>query len=140
MFSVLQYFEYSTHYEIRHNIQKELCLHGAASTVKLDDCQYKGRNTFVGAEQKWELKDVSLVFQTGACFIFYSSAKIMVCSPLDIGPVILHAGVEDVSERPSRASFSGTLQPLRQIPTLGLCLSEETKTTLQIATVSASTY
>lgn len=58
---VPQYFEYSTHREVRHNIQKELCLHGAGGVVKLEECQYKGRNTFVGAEQKWELKDVSLV-------------------------------------------------------------------------------
>lgn len=59
--AVSQYFEYSTHHEIRHNIQKELCLHGAEGTVKLEDCQYKGRNTFVGADQKWELKEVSVV-------------------------------------------------------------------------------
>lgn len=37
-------------------------MHGAEGAVKLEDCQYKGRNTFVGAEQKWELKDVSVVF------------------------------------------------------------------------------
>ena len=61
-FSLPQYFEYSTHHEIRHNIQKELCLHGAEGAVKLEDCQYKGRSTFVGAMQKWELKDVSLSF------------------------------------------------------------------------------
>lgn len=61
MFTILfpQYFEYSTRDEIRHNIQKELCLQGAGVAVKLEDCQYKGRNTFVGAQQKWELKDVS---------------------------------------------------------------------------------
>lgn len=61
-FLCLQYFEYSTHLEIRHNIQKELCLHGAEGPVKLEECQYKGRSSFVGAEQKWELKDVSFVF------------------------------------------------------------------------------
>lgn len=60
-----QYFEYSSHHEIRHNIQKELCLHGAEGTVKLEDCQYKGRNTFVGAEQNWELKDNQLLFIPG---------------------------------------------------------------------------
>uniref|UniRef100_H3DGG4 Polypeptide N-acetylgalactosaminyltransferase n=1 Tax=Tetraodon nigroviridis TaxID=99883 RepID=H3DGG4_TETNG len=57
-----QYFEYSTHHEIRHNIQKELCLHGAAGAVRLEECQYKGRNTLVGAEQKWQLKDNRLVY------------------------------------------------------------------------------
>lgn len=37
-------------------------MHGAEGAVKLEDCQYKGKKTVVGAEQKWELKDVSLVF------------------------------------------------------------------------------
>lgn len=36
-------------------------MHGAAGAVKLEECQYKGRNTLVGAEQKWQLKEVSLV-------------------------------------------------------------------------------
>lgn len=36
-------------------------MHGAAGAVRLEECQYKGRNTLVGAEQKWQLKDVSLV-------------------------------------------------------------------------------
>ncbi|MBN3326432.1 GALT3 acetylgalactosaminyltransferase, partial [Atractosteus spatula] len=61
-----QYFEYSTHHEIRHNIQKELCLHGTEGAVKLDDCQYKGRNTLVGVEQKWELREDQLLFNPGS--------------------------------------------------------------------------
>lgn len=61
LFLCPQYFEYSTHLDIRHNIQKELCLHGAGGLVKLEECQYKGGTTSVGAEQKWELKDVSWV-------------------------------------------------------------------------------
>uniref|UniRef100_A0A1A8NWK3 Polypeptide N-acetylgalactosaminyltransferase n=2 Tax=Nothobranchius rachovii TaxID=451742 RepID=A0A1A8NWK3_9TELE len=60
-----QYFEYSTRHEIRHNIQKELCLHGSDAAVSLEDCQYKGRNTFVGAEQKWGLKDNRLLHLIG---------------------------------------------------------------------------
>uniref|UniRef100_A0A3Q4AK12 Polypeptide N-acetylgalactosaminyltransferase n=1 Tax=Mola mola TaxID=94237 RepID=A0A3Q4AK12_MOLML len=60
-----QYFEFSTRHEIRHNIQKELCLHGAEGAVKLEDCQYKSRNTFVGAEQKWELKNNQLLYIPG---------------------------------------------------------------------------
>lgn len=36
-------------------------MHGAAGAVKLEECQYKGRNTLVGAEQKWQLKAVSLI-------------------------------------------------------------------------------
>uniref|UniRef100_A0A8C5CUH1 Polypeptide N-acetylgalactosaminyltransferase n=1 Tax=Gadus morhua TaxID=8049 RepID=A0A8C5CUH1_GADMO len=61
-----QYFEYSSHQEIRHNIQKELCLHGKDGLVKLEDCQYKGKHTLVGAEQEWELKDNHLFYLRGA--------------------------------------------------------------------------
>ncbi|XP_061548176.1 polypeptide N-acetylgalactosaminyltransferase 3 isoform X2 [Phycodurus eques] len=57
-----QYFEFSTHHDIRHNIQKELCLHGAEGAVKLEACQYKGGNTVVDPEQKWELKDNQLFY------------------------------------------------------------------------------
>lgn len=42
-------------------MQKELCLHGAEGTVKMEECQYKGGSTSVGAEQKWELKEVSFL-------------------------------------------------------------------------------
>ncbi|KAG2459554.1 polypeptide N-acetylgalactosaminyltransferase 3 isoform X2 [Polypterus senegalus] len=53
-----QYFEYSTHEEIRHNIQKELCLHGTAgAAVRLEECQYKGRDTRVAGEEKWALRE-----------------------------------------------------------------------------------
>ncbi|XP_061827673.1 polypeptide N-acetylgalactosaminyltransferase 3 isoform X1 [Nerophis lumbriciformis] len=57
-----QYFELSTHQELRHNIQKELCLHGAEEAVKLEVCQYKGRNTLVGPQQEWQLKDEQLFY------------------------------------------------------------------------------
>lgn len=60
-----QYFEYSTRHEIRHNVEKELCLHGAERALKLEECQYKGRKTAVGAEQKWELKDNQLFYIPG---------------------------------------------------------------------------
>ncbi|XP_077436402.1 polypeptide N-acetylgalactosaminyltransferase 3 isoform X2 [Vanacampus margaritifer] len=60
-----QYFELSTHRDIRHNVQKELCLHGAEGTVKLEACQYKGGKTVVGPEQKWELQDNQLVYMPG---------------------------------------------------------------------------
>ena len=35
-------------------------MHGKDGQVKLEDCQYKGKHTLVGAEQKWELEDVSM--------------------------------------------------------------------------------
>ncbi|XP_023669415.2 polypeptide N-acetylgalactosaminyltransferase 3 [Paramormyrops kingsleyae] len=55
-----QYFEYSTRHELRHNIQKELCMHATQADVKLQDCQYKGRNSFVAAEQNWEFQGQQL--------------------------------------------------------------------------------
>ncbi|KAA8588178.1 hypothetical protein FQN60_001372 [Etheostoma spectabile] len=82
-----QYFEFSTHHEIRHNIQKELCLHGAEGTVKLEDCQYKGRNTFVGAEQKWELKDNQLFYIPGwnMCLSArHEHPSLATCNPSDM--------------------------------------------------------
>ncbi|XP_061698633.1 polypeptide N-acetylgalactosaminyltransferase 3 [Syngnathoides biaculeatus] len=57
-----QYFEFSTHHDIRHNIQKELCLHGSEGAVKLEPCQYQGRDTVVGPEQQWELQDNQLFY------------------------------------------------------------------------------
>ncbi|KAM4776240.1 polypeptide N-acetylgalactosaminyltransferase 3 isoform 3-T4 [Cyanocitta cristata] len=48
-----QYFEYSAHHEIRHNIQKELCLHAAKGPVQLRECTYKGQKTFAVGEEQW---------------------------------------------------------------------------------------
>ncbi|XP_041117877.1 polypeptide N-acetylgalactosaminyltransferase 3-like [Polyodon spathula] len=56
-----QYFEYSTHHEIRHNIQKELCLHTTEEVVTLEECQFKGQNTHVAVEEKWELREDHLI-------------------------------------------------------------------------------
>ncbi|XP_067155213.1 polypeptide N-acetylgalactosaminyltransferase 3 isoform X3 [Apteryx mantelli] len=49
-----QYFEYSAHHEIRHNIQKELCLHASKGPVQLRECNYKGQKTFALREEQWE--------------------------------------------------------------------------------------
>lgn len=58
-----QYFEYSTHHEIRHNIQKELCLDGTdGAMVRLEECQYKGHNTITSPQQKWELREDQLFY------------------------------------------------------------------------------
>ncbi|KAK2108876.1 Polypeptide N-acetylgalactosaminyltransferase 3 [Saguinus oedipus] len=52
------YFEYSAQHEIRHNIQKELCLHAAQGLVQLKACTYKGHKTVVTGEQIWEIQKV----------------------------------------------------------------------------------
>ncbi|XP_016119391.1 polypeptide N-acetylgalactosaminyltransferase 3-like [Sinocyclocheilus grahami] len=64
-----QYFEYSTHHEIRHNIQKELCLHGTDEVVKLEECQYKGHNTITGPQQRWELRETQLQNSLRLCCV-----------------------------------------------------------------------
>ncbi|KAJ6660795.1 hypothetical protein lerEdw1_017421 [Lerista edwardsae] len=53
-----QYFEYTAHHEIRHNIQKELCLHATQGAVQLHECGYKGKKSRTPEEQKWELREV----------------------------------------------------------------------------------
>lgn len=53
-----QYFEYSAQHEIRHNIQRELCLHAAQGLVQLRACAYKGHRTVASGEQIWEIQKV----------------------------------------------------------------------------------
>ncbi|XP_076840174.1 polypeptide N-acetylgalactosaminyltransferase 6 [Brachyhypopomus gauderio] len=50
-----QYFEYSTHKELRHNIAKQLCLHATPNPdhVKLELCELKGLGSQVGPAQEW---------------------------------------------------------------------------------------
>ncbi|XP_035266058.1 polypeptide N-acetylgalactosaminyltransferase 3 [Anguilla anguilla] len=81
-----QYFEYSTHHELRHNIQKELCLHGTEGTVKLEDCQYRGHDTFARVEQKWELKESQLLVNPGwqLCLSArHEHPSLVPCNPTD---------------------------------------------------------
>ncbi len=56
-------------------------------------------------------------------YLEYVNGKLMVLSSLPVGPVALPPRMEHVSDCPSRASLSGRLQPLRQIPALVLHLS-----------------
>ncbi|XP_036277769.1 polypeptide N-acetylgalactosaminyltransferase 3 isoform X3 [Pipistrellus kuhlii] len=57
-----QYFEYSAQHEIRHNIQKELCLHAVPGPVQLKTCTYKGRRTVATGEQIWEIQKDLLLY------------------------------------------------------------------------------
>ncbi|XP_059188885.1 polypeptide N-acetylgalactosaminyltransferase 6 [Centropristis striata] len=58
-----QYFEYSTHKELRHNIGKQLCLHATpnAEPVKVELCQLKGRGTSVAPQQEWVFTEENLL-------------------------------------------------------------------------------
>lgn len=55
-----QYFEYTTHKELRHNIGKQLCLHAnpQPEPVKMEICQLKGKGTSVSPQQEWIMTEV----------------------------------------------------------------------------------
>ncbi|KAF7209772.1 polypeptide N-acetylgalactosaminyltransferase 6 [Nothobranchius furzeri] len=58
-----QYFEYSSHKELRHNIGKQLCLHASdqAEPVKIELCQLKGRGTSLSPQQEWIFTEDNLL-------------------------------------------------------------------------------
>ncbi|KAG8432391.1 hypothetical protein GDO86_002287 [Hymenochirus boettgeri] len=57
-----QYFEYTSKHEIRHNIQKELCLRPSHGSLLIKPCNYKGKGTSPLPEEKWELLRDQLLF------------------------------------------------------------------------------
>ncbi|XP_060634277.2 polypeptide N-acetylgalactosaminyltransferase 3 isoform X1 [Anolis sagrei] len=59
-----QYFEYTARHEIRHNIQKELCLHASQGAVQLNECGYKGNKSRTPKEEKWEIREDQLLYNT----------------------------------------------------------------------------
>uniref|UniRef100_A0A671Q9Q5 Polypeptide N-acetylgalactosaminyltransferase n=1 Tax=Sinocyclocheilus anshuiensis TaxID=1608454 RepID=A0A671Q9Q5_9TELE len=88
-----QYFEYSTHHEIRHNIQKELCLHGTDEVVKLEECQYKGHNTITGPQQRWELREDQLFYNKGSkqCLTArHENPSLVPCNPTKVQDHVLN--------------------------------------------------
>ncbi|XP_010895987.2 polypeptide N-acetylgalactosaminyltransferase 6-like isoform X2 [Esox lucius] len=58
-----QYFEYTSHQELRHNIGKQLCLHATpgAVLVSIELCSLKGLGTVVAPEQVWHFTLGSLL-------------------------------------------------------------------------------
>ncbi|XP_060007451.1 polypeptide N-acetylgalactosaminyltransferase 3 isoform X2 [Lagenorhynchus albirostris] len=81
-----QYFEYSVQHEIRHNIQKELCLHAAQGVVQLKACAYKGHKTFVTGEQIWEIQKDQLLYNSFFKMCLSASGEhpsLVSCNPSD---------------------------------------------------------
>ncbi|XP_044159099.1 polypeptide N-acetylgalactosaminyltransferase 3-like [Bufo gargarizans] len=81
-----QYFEYTLNHEIRHNIQKELCLRAGKGQVLLKKCNYKGRGTTVLPEEKWELQKDQLLYNAAynMCLTANGSNPSLVpCNPSD---------------------------------------------------------
>ncbi|CAL1606123.1 unnamed protein product [Knipowitschia caucasica] len=66
-----QYFEYTSHRELRHNIGKQLCLHANAlpDVVKIEECWLKGKGTILGPNQEWVFTEENLLKnpQSGKC-------------------------------------------------------------------------
>ncbi|XP_029011614.1 polypeptide N-acetylgalactosaminyltransferase 6 [Betta splendens] len=58
-----QYFEYTSHKELRHNIGKQLCLQAAPQSepVKIELCQLKGKGTSVAPQQEWVFTEDNLL-------------------------------------------------------------------------------
>ncbi|XP_030065943.1 polypeptide N-acetylgalactosaminyltransferase 3 [Microcaecilia unicolor] len=81
-----QYFEYSKHHDIRHNIQKELCLHASKGPVQLQQCSYKGQNTALRGEQEWVLQKDQLLFNPTLSMCLTANGdhpRLVPCDPLD---------------------------------------------------------
>uniref|UniRef100_A0A7M4G1C8 Polypeptide N-acetylgalactosaminyltransferase n=1 Tax=Crocodylus porosus TaxID=8502 RepID=A0A7M4G1C8_CROPO len=82
-----QYFEYSAHHEIRHNIQKELCLYASQGAVQLQDCSYKGQKTFTPGEEKWELQKDQLLYNAALNMCLTGNGEhpsLVSCNPSDL--------------------------------------------------------
>ncbi|XP_053120331.1 polypeptide N-acetylgalactosaminyltransferase 3 [Hemicordylus capensis] len=82
-----QYFEYSAHHEIRHNIQKELCLHASKGAAQLHECGYKGKKSRTPAEEKWELQEDQLLYNAALKMCLTANSvhpKMVSCNPSDL--------------------------------------------------------
>ncbi|XP_077175956.1 polypeptide N-acetylgalactosaminyltransferase 3 [Paroedura picta] len=81
-----QYFEYTAHREIRHNIQKELCLCASRGEAQLNECGYKGKKSRTPPEEKWEIREDQLLYNAALkmCLTAKSEHPSMVsCNPSD---------------------------------------------------------
>uniref|UniRef100_A0A672KXK7 Polypeptide N-acetylgalactosaminyltransferase n=1 Tax=Sinocyclocheilus grahami TaxID=75366 RepID=A0A672KXK7_SINGR len=58
-----QYFEYTSHNELRHNIGKQLCLHASPypEPVKIELCTLEGKGSSLTPEQEWVVTEVSVI-------------------------------------------------------------------------------
>ncbi|KAI5096006.1 polypeptide N-acetylgalactosaminyltransferase 6, partial [Silurus meridionalis] len=82
-----QYFEYSTHKELRHNMGKQLCLHATSfpEQVKIELCHLKGRGTNVAPEQEWILSEKQLIKNPSSGKCLHLKDNQIVMSPCDSG-------------------------------------------------------
>lgn len=79
----VQYFEYSSQKELRHNIGKQLCLQTSkqGDPVKLELCQRKGKGTSLAPTQEWiitEVRTVSLDKHPSELFVTLPLAQVVI--------------------------------------------------------------
>ncbi|XP_078544989.1 polypeptide N-acetylgalactosaminyltransferase 6 [Lissotriton helveticus] len=84
-----QYFEYSTHKELRHNIAKQLCLRAPRSTapVELSECQFRGKGTSVSGMEEWQITRDHLLKNEAMDMCLSANGEhpsVMPCNPGDI--------------------------------------------------------
>ncbi|XP_076028021.1 polypeptide N-acetylgalactosaminyltransferase 6 isoform X2 [Genypterus blacodes] len=86
-----QYFEYTSHNELRHNIGQQLCLHALLppAVVKLELCQLKGKGSSVSPQQEWVFTEDNLVKNpsSGKCLHLKLEGPIIQmehCDPADL--------------------------------------------------------
>ncbi|XP_007432180.1 polypeptide N-acetylgalactosaminyltransferase 3 [Python bivittatus] len=82
-----QYFEYTAYHEIRHNIQKELCLHGSQGVVQLHECGFKGKKSRTPAEEKWEIRKDQLLYNAASNMCLTGNREhpsLVSCNPSDL--------------------------------------------------------
>ncbi|XP_066432021.1 polypeptide N-acetylgalactosaminyltransferase 3 [Eleutherodactylus coqui] len=81
-----QYFEYTFNHEIRHNVQKELCLRGGKGQVLLNKCNYRGQGTSALPEEKWELRKDQLLLNVAYNMCLTGNGvnpSLVACNPSD---------------------------------------------------------
>ncbi|XP_053339294.1 polypeptide N-acetylgalactosaminyltransferase 6 [Clarias gariepinus] len=80
-----QYFEYTSHKELRHNLGKQLCLHATIypQQVKIELCQLKGRGTNIDPQQEWILTEDQLFKNPSSDKCLHLKNNKVVMSPCD---------------------------------------------------------
>ncbi|XP_043939371.1 polypeptide N-acetylgalactosaminyltransferase 6 [Protopterus annectens] len=82
-----QYFEYSSHKELRHNIAQQLCLRMNYGPVQLEACKLKGKETNVAPEEQWELTNDHLIKNVASNQCLTSEGEhpsMTACNPSDV--------------------------------------------------------
>ncbi|XP_068183163.1 polypeptide N-acetylgalactosaminyltransferase 6 [Antennarius striatus] len=84
-----QYFEYTSHKELRHNIGKQLCLHAKPQSepVIIEKCQLKGKGSSLSPQQEWVFTEEHLLKNpsSGQCLqLKDGQIKMDICKPADL--------------------------------------------------------